>query len=76
MNHMQMFRYVQGNMDLFDYELRAMMKTINNSIDLEKMRKDLLLLLKFTELKMQDEQKYFDSNYKENLSTLLLEHTE
>jgi hypothetical protein len=74
MNHLQMFRYVQENCDKFDYEVRSMMKTINNSTELEKMRKDLLLLLKFTELKIQDETKYFDSNFNVGLKTLLLEH--
>ncbi len=72
MNHLQMFRYVQENTELFNYEVRSLMRTINNDLDLEKMRKDLLLLLKFTELKMDDEHKYFDSNYTENLATLLL----
>ena len=58
MNHLQLFKYVQENSDLFDYELRSMMRTINNSLDLEKMHKDLILLLKFIDLKREDEKKY------------------
>ena len=73
MNHLQMFRYVQENVDLFNYEVRSLMRTINNDLDLDKMRKDLLLLIKFTELKMEDEQKYFSHTCNENMKTLLLE---
>ena len=72
MNHLQMFRYVQENSDSFNYEVRSLMRTINNDLHLEKMRDDLLLLLKFTELKMKDERQYFDPSYADNLSTLLL----
>lgn len=72
MNHLQMFRYVQENTDLFNYEVRSLMRSINNELDLNKMRSDLYLLIKFTELKMEDEKKYFDSTYSENLSNLLL----
>ena len=73
MNHLQIFRYVQENTDLFNYEVRSLMRTINNDLDLEKMRKDLLLLIKFTELKMEEEQKYYSHTYDESMKTLLLE---
>jgi hypothetical protein len=49
------------------------MKTINNELDLDKMKEDLILLIKFTELKIQDEKKHFDSNFSNELP-LLIEH--
>ena len=54
MNHLQLFNYVQTEPDKFNYEVRAMMRTINNETDLRKMKSDLLLLLKFTQLKIND----------------------
>ena len=76
MNHIQMFKYVQENDDIFNYDVRSLMRTINNSLDLEKMRKDLLLMLKFTELKIEDETKYFDSSFNPKNETLLLTNGE
>ena len=71
-----MFKYVQENDDIFNYDVRSLMRTINNSLDLEKMRKDLLLMLKFTELKIEDETKYFDSSFNPKNETLLLTNGE
>ncbi len=66
-----MFKYVQENTDRFDYEVRSMMKTINNTLELEKMKQDLILLIKFTGLKIQDEEKYINND---NIETFLLEY--
>lgn len=71
MNHLQMFKYVQERPNEFSYEVRLMMKTINNELDLNKMKKDLILLLKFTELKLQDEIKYLDVS-DENIKLLCI----
>jgi hypothetical protein len=66
-----MFKYVQERPNEFSYEVRLMMKTINNELDLNKMKKDLILLLKFTELKLQDEIKYLDVS-DENIKLLCI----
>ena len=58
MNHLQIFKYIQSNPDLFSYELRALVRNINNEPDLEKMANDLRLALKFIEEKRKDEAKY------------------
>lgn len=55
MNHIQMFRYVQENTTEFSYEVRSLMRTINNELNLEKMKSDLILLLNFTQQKINDE---------------------
>jgi hypothetical protein len=66
-----MFKYVQERPNEFSYEVRLMMKTINNELDLNKMKKDLILLLKFTELKLQDEITYLDVS-DENIKLLCI----
>ena len=54
MNHLQLFKYVQENHDKFNFEVRSMMRTINNETDLKKIKSDLLLLIKFVDLKIKD----------------------
>jgi hypothetical protein len=74
MNHLQIYKHVQEDIQSYSYELRAMMRAFQQETDTHKCQRELEILMKFVNAKIIDESK-MDFIQGEQLSQYLLGHT-
>lgn len=56
MNHLQIYKHIQANEDnQYSFELRHMMKSLNERIDTRQCQRELEILTRFINAKLADE---------------------